>query len=265
MPKLRYKKEKKRHHDHDKSKKKKHKKRGDYHVPQAAYEPEEGWVPPNAHDPWDEEEAEWRAKMFDAMGEDEGGDGYFSRYEYHQPQEQRMSDEEYRQHIVRGMYERKHAAEIEAERIWKAEQDKKRREREEARRKVMEEEAERRRIEEMYRQMERERRYQTTIEEYDKKWKDLEELSEIKRKDIPWPIQGRSFSFDSVRSFFMNNSKESTNDLKKRVRQEQRRYHPDKFMTRVMSRFKGSENDKQQIMTHMNEIAGWLNELWQKL
>ncbi|KAL0565466.1 hypothetical protein ABG067_009619, partial [Albugo candida] len=65
--------------------------------------------------------------------DDEGQDPFYSRYEHSQPTPSTMSDEEYRQHIVHGMYQRTHAEEIKAEEKRKLLKEKKKREKEEAR------------------------------------------------------------------------------------------------------------------------------------
>ncbi|KAG0740378.1 hypothetical protein G6F16_002437 [Rhizopus arrhizus] len=255
MPKkLNYKKHKK---DKERDEHKRKKRKRQEYVPPVLNE--EGWTP--SDQAYKQDQDEWRERLFDAMMQDEGQDAYFSNYNNYTPSytSNEMTDEEYRQYIVNGMYRKRHAAEIAAEEEWKAEKEKRRKEKAEARRKVREEEAERERVREAYRKKEKAKRSKVAQEDYEIKWQQLDEAKVIKSEDIPWPIVNCDFSLDSVRSFM---TKGTSEEIKKNVRREQRKYHPDKFMTRVMSRFEGTADEKERVLSRMNEISGWLNELW---
>ncbi|CAO3627103.1 unnamed protein product [Mucor hiemalis] len=250
MPKLRYKddgkKKEKRHHSSRRKEKP--------YKPPTLYEEEEGWVPPS-HSHKDQDAA-WREHLFDAMMDDEGQDPFYSRYEQ-SSQPTPMTDEEYRQHIVNGMYKRTHADEIVAEEKRKAHKEKKRREKEEQKAKMAAEDAERIRTQNVYRQLEDLKKRESSKSDYVDKWTQLETLD----TDIPWPVVGKVFSFDTVKLFIMD-SKLTPAQNKKNVRKEQLRYHPDKFVTKYMKKFHGSEKEKERVMTRINEISGWLNQLW---
>jgi hypothetical protein len=269
MPKLRY----KDHHDkkekksnrgssqHKHSKHKKKRKEEPYYKPPILFEEEQGWIPP----PQRIDEAEWREHLFEAMMDDEGQDPFYSRYEHSQPTpNDKMTDEEYRQHIVDGMYKRTHKEEIEAEEKRKAQKEKKRKEKEEAKAKLEKENAERIRIQNVYSQLEELKKRSASREAYLEKWKKLEAGEGViyAKKDIPWPILGK-LSFDTVKAFMID-LKATPNENKKNVRKEQTRYHPDKFITKYMSssRFKGTEKEKRKILTQINELSGILNQLW---
>ena len=87
----------------------------------------------------------------------------------------------------------------------------------------------------------------------------------ITKNDIPWPVApGASFSRQSVKEFLVL-ATASSSDNKKTVRREQLRYHPDKFVHRVLRKFEGTEKEKKRLSTKTNEVSGWLNELWQDL
>ncbi|KAG1442872.1 hypothetical protein G6F56_010883 [Rhizopus delemar] len=245
MPKLHYKKHKKE--KKEKKEKKRDRKRHEYKPPKL-YEDEEGWLPPE--NSFKDEQSEWQERLFDAMMDDEGQDPFYSNY---RATPQSMTDEEHRQYIVNGIYEKRNAGKINKEK----EREKRRKEAEKKTREL-EKEAERKR--QAYLKQEEELRSRRAQEDYDLKWQQLEKLKVIKSRDIPWPITRRVFSMDSVLSFMLNGG--SSEDIRKRVRQEQIKYHPDKFMTRVMSRFEGNEDDKERVLAHMNEISGWLNEIW---
>ncbi|CAO3685045.1 unnamed protein product [Rhizopus stolonifer] len=229
MPKLHYKKHKK-----EKKEKKRDRKRHEYKPPKL-YEDEEGWLPPE--NSFKDEQSEWQERLFDAMMDDEGQIRFTATIDT----------------LSNGIYEKRNAGKINKEK----EREKRRKEAEKKTREL-EKEAERKR--QAYLKQEEELRSRRAQEDYNLKWQQLEKLKVIKGRDIPWPITRRVFSMDSVLSFMLNGG--SGEDIRKRVRQEQIKYHPDKFMTRVMSRFEGSENDKERVLAHMNEISGWLNEIW---
>ncbi|KAL9541733.1 hypothetical protein MBANPS3_008954 [Mucor bainieri] len=231
MPKLRYKehkdKERKhsRHHD-DKRHKSKHKSRKEKpYKPPTLYEEEGGWVPPSSSHK--EDEAAWREHLFDAMIDDEGQDPFYTTYAQPTPSDT-MTDEEYRQHIVSGMYQRTHADDIAAEEKRQAHKEKKRQEREERQREQERRHAEQIRLQEAYSQL---KSLSSSKSDYADKWSKLDALAVIHKKDIPWPIVGKTFSLDSVRSFVLDNN---SSEIKKHVRKEQTRYHPDKSLDGLM-------------------------------
>ncbi|KAG2231030.1 hypothetical protein BDF21DRAFT_351833 [Thamnidium elegans] len=261
MPKLRYKEKESSRSEHKSSKHKSSKHKSSKHKPNKTYKPptlyeeEAGWVPQK------HEEDEWRQHLFEVMMDDEGQDPFYSRYEHVQPTPS-MTDEEHRQYIVSGMYQRTHKEEIEAEEKRKARKAKKKQEANEAKEKMKKEDEERKRVYNIYNQLEKLKQVEKEKQEYTEKWKRLDTLDVICKKDIPWPIVSREFSFESVRSFLSNSNNA---ELKKNIRKEQTRYHPDKFITKYIKKFKGSEKEKQGIITHVNEISGWINELWTQL
>ncbi|KAI8391745.1 uncharacterized protein BYT42DRAFT_206421 [Radiomyces spectabilis] len=271
-----------RYKDADKDKKqKKHKKhkrskhshshshsssRTDYRPP-TLYEEEEGWIPPvNSHK--DPETAAWNERLFSAMVDDEGQDPFYSQYNDYggvdTPAAGGMTDEEYRQYIVDGMFRRKNAEAIAAEEKRQAAKEKRRREKEEARRRLEKEQEERLRAQAVYAQLETLRQTEESKVQYDQKWTHLESASSVTKKDIPWPMVGRTFSRDSLRRFLVDPARPSS-DNKRHVRKEQLRYHPDKFMHRIMNKFHGPEKERTQLISKINEVSGWLNELWSEL
>ncbi|KAI7892646.1 uncharacterized protein EV154DRAFT_403603, partial [Mucor mucedo] len=251
-----HKKESSRRHHHSSSSSKKKKEKP--YKPPTLYEEEEGWLPPH-HD----NEAAWRQRMFEAMMDDEGQDPFYSSYEHVQPTPA-MTDEEHRQHIVSGMYKRTHAEEIAAEEKRKAHKEKKKAERQAEKEKMAREDAERIRAHNVYKQLQTLKQVEIHRKEYVDRWDSLERLKEIHKKDIPWPVMNREFSFESVKAFLVD-PKMNFDETKKTVRKEQTRYHPDKFITRYINKFKGSEREKERVIKQVNEISGWLNELWTQI
>ncbi|CAO3636191.1 unnamed protein product [Mucor fragilis] len=225
MPKLRYKEHEKKERKHsrhdDRHKKHKKKKEKPYKAP-TLYEEEGGWVPPSSS--YKEDETAWREHLFDAMIDDEGQDPFYTTYAQPTPSDT-MTDEEYRQHIVNGMYRRTHADDIAAEEKRQAQKEKKRQEREKIKLEQERRHAEQIRLQQAYSQL---KNINSSKSDYAEKWSKLDSLDVIHKKDIPWPIVGKTFSLDAVRSFVVDASKESS-EVKKHVRKEQTRYHPDKY------------------------------------
>lgn len=268
MPKLKYKKQaKKEKHSsdrHDKHRSSSKSKRNEKHYePPTLFEEESGWIPPRSSQKHYDDETSWREHLFDAMIDDEGQDPFYTHYQQPTPHDT-MTDEEYRQHIVHGMYRRTHAEEIAAEEKREAQREKKRKEKEKIKMEQERRHAEQIRLENVYSQLEALRKKEANQVDYYEKWNQLDALDTIHRKDIPWPIVNKTFSLASVKSFVID-PKATLVDNKKNVRKEQTRYHPDKFITRYMKKFKGSDKERHRVIVHVNEVSGWLNEIWTEL
>lgn len=242
-------------------KKKKHKRhKPKYYTPPKIYEEEEGWIPPSTSH-IDDDEKEWREKLFDAMAEDEGQDAYAYQYDQYahssRSREDLMDEEEYRQYIVNGMYRKRHAEEIGAEEALRKERKRQEKERKRAQERMKKEQE---RQEALLKQV----MLRDARDVYDKKWEELENKSTVTEKDIPWPVRGDDFTLHGVREFLVDETQPAETN-RKTVRKEQLRYHPDKFIHRVIRRFHGKDSTKERVTSRMNEISGLLNELWKKL
>lgn len=250
MGKLKYKDKK------EKKEKREHRKPKEYYRPPKLYEVEEGYVNNSIED------TSWREHLFEAMMEDEGEDPFYSRYDYYGNNTTRhnnMTDEEYRQYIVSEMYKKTHSEEIKAEEDRKA---RKKKEEKERKNKLKKEQEERERIESIYRQLENVKKNANKKKEYVDQWMMIEGGSAvIKKKDIPWPIVGNEVSLNAIRSFIVDPNA-SLSDNKKHIRKEQMRYHPDKFISRVISRLESTDKEQKYIINRMNEVSSLLNELW---
>ncbi|KAI8975395.1 hypothetical protein BDF20DRAFT_836803 [Mycotypha africana] len=265
MPKLKYKEHRKDVEHTDKyrrhKRKKKHKSKNEgVNSPPHLLEEESGWIPPSHAS---KEDQEWREHLFDVMLEDEGQDPFYTNYN-HTPTSSKweMTDEEYRQYIVDGMYKKKNAEKIEAEEKLRRKKNKEQKEKDRIRREQGKQHAEQIRLQNVYRQVERTRNAERARLEYDAKWTKLEQLSVItSSKDIPWPVISKPYNLESVRSFLILENA-TLEETKKRVRKEQTRYHPDKFISKYMKKFEGSDKEKELIIARINDISGWLNELW---
>jgi hypothetical protein len=299
LTKLSYKKHKKRKrtsHDYDaadsidhsepgdteKKKHKRHKAHRSKHK-HAAYDPptisddlEDGWVPPSHS--MKPDESEWNERLFEAMMDDEGQDFHSSQFNsYWQPTPDdsgrrsnvnMMTDEEYRQYIVNGIYERTHADEIKAEkaRQEKRKRDKEKKEKEQARMRA--EEAKRDREREATRKIRLLQKIGALRKQYQEQWKSFEEATtstkKLHLKDIPWPFTGSELTKDAVKDFLLHDIPESA-DQKKAIRKELLRYHPDKFMQRVSSRIVDNEKERESIEERINHLSSCLNDIWSEL
>lgn len=299
LTKLSYKKNKKRKHttsnldeaesvdrseprERDKRKHKRHKSHRSRHK-HASYDPptinddlEQGWVPPSQSVKPDE--SEWNERLFDAMIDDEGQDFHSSQFNsYWQPTPDdvgrrsnvnMMTDEEYRQYIVSGIYERTHADEIKAEKAKqeKRKKDKEKKEKEQA--KMRAEEAKREREREATRKIRLIQKIGASRKKYQDQWKAFEDTAastkKLHLKDIPWPFTGSELSKHAVKDFLLYDIPEST-DQKKAIRKELLRYHPDKFMQRVSSRIVDNEKERESIEERINHLSSCLNDIWSEL
>ncbi|CAO3652030.1 unnamed protein product [Cunninghamella blakesleeana] len=272
MPKLKYKKKEKE--EKKKHKKRKHKKHHhSYYSPPTIYEEEEGTSFPSQASKYQyEEEEEWRQKLFDAMRDDEQ-DTYHTSF-YSEPSNPRnkndihqMTEEEYRIYIQQGIYEKKHAQEIKEKKQRQKEKEKKEKEKEQQRKQLEQEiEKERQRYQKGL-EKEKEQQYEKSYQHYCALWDQLLNKKEgkeenpliVTKRNIPWPsVHPHQITFHHVQLFVSRFIK-----TKKQFRQEQLKYHPDKFIPKIKPYFlKGAEKDLDWIIQKNNEVSGWLNQLW---
>ncbi|KAI8089383.1 uncharacterized protein BX664DRAFT_379302 [Halteromyces radiatus] len=248
MPKLKYK--SKKSHKHKTSSKKK---RRQHYSPPYIYEQE---PPPQAFKKT--EEQEWQEKLFEAMVDEE--DPFYTFYDTNSGPSTNdphyMSDDAYADYINQGMYRKQHAEELAQQEARRQARAKRRQEREEANRKLEQEHLEQLKRHERIRQEETQQRLKKYLEQYTLQWNTFNNNKIITSlRDIPWPTLGSRITRDNVRAFLIHHTP-------KQIRQEQLRYHPDKFIPRIKSIFKGSEKDLDWIQRKDNEVSGWLNELW---
>jgi hypothetical protein len=262
MPKLKYKSKSSKHHKSSSKKKKDHSHRHHSHhrprhyTPPTLYEDDEGSVPPSQASKSTEEE-EWRQKLFEAMVDDE--DPFYTYYDdsSSNPQSQQMSDDAYADYINQAMYRKRHADEIAQHEARLRARAKRKAEKEEAQRKMEEEQKKHeQQVHDTMRREDRQKQLQRGLDRYTLLWERLQPPAAItNRRDVPWPTVGSRITLENVRAFVVNHTT-------KQLRQEQLRYHPDKFMPRIQQLFKGSQGDLEWIRQKDNEVAGWLNELW---
>ncbi|KIM31303.1 hypothetical protein M408DRAFT_7106 [Serendipita vermifera MAFF 305830] len=194
------------------------------------------------------EEANFRAKLFDAMDDDERLDSIQARFNaYHVPERWQdagpssdtnnpnvMDEDEYAEWVRRGMWERRHQAEIE-------EQKRQEKEREERKARVKNAEKERRRMENDARQRHREHEKDISKRAYDaylSAWSLLAARglanSTLRLTDIPWPVHSSpavitTITPQAVSAFLFSDLSETDKPRKQRIREALLIYHPDRF------------------------------------
>ena len=194
------------------------------------------------------EEATFRAKLFDAMDDDERLDSIEARFNaYHVPDRWQdptsssskdnpdtMDEDEYAEWIRRGMWERRHKEELE-------EQKRREKEREEKKAQAKKAEREKRRMEEEARQRHRERKMRHSRQAYDaylSAWSLLAAKAlandAIHLKDIPWPLYSSPTSegditSEAISAFLFSDLESSDRPRKQRIREALLIYHPDRF------------------------------------
>ncbi|KAL0082320.1 hypothetical protein J3Q64DRAFT_1239243 [Phycomyces blakesleeanus] len=276
MPKLRYKDsgEKKKKKKEKKEKKSSRRSRSPSHrahyKPPVYYENEEGWIPPIDSQ---KEQDDWNERLFQAMGEDEGSQAFFSQYEDYssstKPRNEpssvnEMTDEEYRRYIEKGMWTKQNAEAIALEEKRKEEKEKRRKKREEEKARQDAAEAEARRVAAVYDQLRKLQKNAESRGTYEEKWATLDKAETITQKSMVWPCRGIIPTLQNIREFLIN-PQDSTKENRLRLRREQLRYHPDKILQRVLPKFKGTTEEQEKLKMRVNEVSGWLNELWTEM
>ncbi|KAK2025591.1 hypothetical protein LX32DRAFT_52834 [Colletotrichum zoysiae] len=223
-------------------------------------------TPPNPYEPQTlDPDAAFRESLFDAMADDEGADywqGVYGQpihvYSNERPgpdgELERMTDEEYAQHVRRKMWEKTHQGLIE-ERARREEARKRKSEEEKINRKLQEDmERSLRRGEER-----RRRRVWTRLwEEYAQAWSEWANDAE----KIPWPVEsGRRRDVDEkeVRRFIVNGlavEDIGEKEFAAKLREERVRWHPDKMQQRL-----GGQVD-EAVMKDITAIFQIIDKLW---
>ncbi|KAK1598554.1 uncharacterized protein LY79DRAFT_665739 [Colletotrichum navitas] len=223
-------------------------------------------TPPN---PYEQQaldpDAAFRESLFDAMADDEGADYWQSVYgqpihvysnERPGPEGEleRMTDEEYAQHVRQKMWEKTHQGLIE-ERARREEARKRKREEEKMDRKLQED------MERSLRRGEERRRKRTWTrlwEEYAQAWSEWANDAE----KIPWPVEsGRRKDIDEkeVRRFIVNGlavEDIGEKEFAAKLREERVRWHPDKMQQKL-----GGQVD-EAIMKDITAIFQIIDKLW---
>ncbi|KAI9010813.1 hypothetical protein CLU79DRAFT_451571 [Phycomyces nitens] len=269
MPKLRYKdsgekkKKKKKKEKEKRSERSAHKA---HYKPPVFYEDEEGWVPPRDAQ---KEQDEWNERLFQAMGEDEGNQAFYSQYEDYSSNRNQstsvndMTDEEYRRYIEKGMWTRQNAEAIAFEEKQKEEKEKRKRKRAEEKARQDAAEAEARRVAAVYDQLRKLQKNTESRATFEDKWTALDKTDKITYKSMVWPSRESVPTLQGIRDFLIN--PQDPKDNRQRLRREQLRYHPDKMLQRVLPKFKGTTAEQKKLEMRVNEVSGWLNELWTEM
>lgn len=221
------------------------------------------------------EEANFRAKLFDAMEDDERLDAIEARFNAYRVPERwestgtksskdnpdYMDDDEYAEWIRRGMWERRH----------KQEQEQQEREREERKARERRQKRDQARLEEDARRARREREIRkanATFEQYLSSWtaltSNLSTRTVLFLKDIPWPMNppprsALDVTADAISSFLLSQSHSLNRPRKQRIRDALLIYHPDRFDKWVSMIEDNAEKEKAREIA--GEIVRVLNSL----
>jgi hypothetical protein len=224
------------------------------------------------------EEANFHAKLFDAMEDDERLDSMEARFNAYRVPERwastgtktqadnpnYMNEDEYAEWIRRGMWERRHKQEVE-------EQQRREREREERKAQEKKQRRNQARLEEENRRERRERKTRMaseTFEQYLSSWTALTSNSSSQRviafKDIPWPMNPRPHSAsdvtgEAISSFLLSESHSTNRPRKQRIRDALLIYHPDRFDKWVS--MVADDTEKAKAREVAGEIVRILNSL----
>ncbi|ORY97725.1 hypothetical protein BCR43DRAFT_490257 [Syncephalastrum racemosum] len=202
----------------------------------------------------------WNERLFEAMMEDEGQDPFYTQF-YEQPtsSSSRMTDEEYRQYMVSGMNSRKrgrHAVfqdELDQEEEAQRKEEKKRKKQQEK-----EEKERQQRIFDQLQGLRKEKEDQDHSKAYNAYQTQWQQVEAGTHKNVPWP---KASSAAELRPFLVRTDL-SRDENRKRVRLEQKRYHPDKFMHRVTHL---AAKEQTRLVKRATELSSWLNDLWSEL
>lgn len=224
------------------------------------------------------EEANFRAKLFDAMDDDERLDSIEARFSaYRIPDRWKdddsnsrdnkdtgdpnyMDDEEYAEWVRRGMWERRHRQEVEDEKQREQEREQERMER---KRRKQQQKADIRKLEEESRRKQQENRAKVirqAFEAYNATWASMTSSSaptstNLRFRDIPWPMMPQpkspdDITLDTISTFLFSPDHSPEKSRKQRIRDAIFLYHPDRF-EKWLGRI---SNDTEKHMAH--EAAG---------
>ncbi|TDZ36393.1 hypothetical protein C8035_v001723 [Colletotrichum spinosum] len=223
-------------------------------------------TPPNPYEPSAlDPDAAFRESLFDAMADDEGASywqGVYGQpihvYSNERPgsrgELERMTDEEYANHVRQKMWEKTHQGLLE-ERTRREEARKRKKEEEQTNRKLQEDmERSLRRGEERRKK----RMWKTIWDDYTRGWSDW--AGDV--DTIPWPVEsGRRKDIDEkeVRRFIVNGlavEEIGEKEFAAKLREERVRWHPDKMQQKL-----GGQVD-DSVMKDVTAIFQIIDKLW---
>ena len=206
-----------------------------------------------------EEELEWERKLqFEAGQED------FSKYMNRQADYQESTRETYDEWVERIMHERwkKNTSSKQQQQQKKEAEGKRQQQQEEARKRTKELEKEH---EAYMTRMSIERRnfkLATALTEYEKQCQVIFEsnsMTNLKFIDIPWPGQGNTKEMINIVVKWSEMKTEAKEERKKFLKEQQVRWHPDKFLQKCGNRL--DIHDKEKIIEQVKELSQEINSL----
>ncbi|KAG7078586.1 acetamidase [Colletotrichum scovillei] len=223
-------------------------------------------TPPNPYEPQAlDPDAAFRESLFDAMADDEGAaywQGVYGQpihvYSNERPgpegELERMTDEEYSQHVRQKMWEKTHQGLLE-ERARREEARKRKKEEEKVNRKLQED------MERSLRRGEERRKKRAWVqlwEDYTRGW--TEWANNVDK--IPWPVESgrrRDVNENEVRRFIVNGlglEDIGEKEFAAKLREERVRWHPDKMQQKL-----GGQVD-DEVMKDITAIFQIIDKLW---
>jgi hypothetical protein len=223
-------------------------------------------TPPNPHEPQPlDPDAAFRESLFDAMADDEGAaywEGVYGQPVHVYPnvkpgpegELERMTDEEYVDHIRRKMWEKTHEGLLEQQK--KRDEARAARERNEKERRRLEREIQKSIL--LGEERRTKRRSGERWKGYLERWVSWDGSVE----GIPWPVESNSredVGEDAVKSFFLAGLRQEGVDEKDyalKLKDERVRWHPDKIQQRL-----GGEVE-EEVMKAVTMIFQTIDKLW---
>ncbi|CAG8555239.1 12547_t:CDS:1 [Dentiscutata erythropus] len=203
---------------------------------------------------------QWRQHLFDVMAEDECDyypNSYYEERTWDSKGIDNLSEDDYAAFIRKGMYEKQHEQELKDRRKREDEFKQKQRIKQ---RKLAEMQAEQQRLirheQARLQEIRHERRalYLALWNQFD-----VNGQSSIEFKDIPWPTADiKKLSKVSVEDFLLSGI-EDNSEIRSILRQEQIRFHPDRWHRWI--RRVPTEKQKKKIMETVTEISRTINVL----
>jgi hypothetical protein len=111
---------------------------------------------------------------------------------------------------------------------------------------------------------------QRVFEHHARLWSRLPSISELTWVDFPWPVLRTASNADDITFTFVNAyfqspfllEKERSKSLKDRIKEHLRRWHPDRFESKVLPRV--VELEKEKVKQGAGNVVRYLNDLLRK-
>jgi hypothetical protein len=111
---------------------------------------------------------------------------------------------------------------------------------------------------------------QRVFEHHERLWSRLPSISELSWVDFPWPVLRPPSNPDDISLVLVNAylsapflpEKEKAKSLKDRIKEHLRRWHPDRFESKVLPRV--LDGEKEKVKQGAGNVVRYLNDLLRK-